>query len=633
MIAERIYAYPRRLTWPVELVSGLLVVVGAFNAGQAVLDLILTRQPIDPWMLKQLPWLREATRAIQNFRSGAPTLLQLVGPLTFLCCVLLLALMVRNAFPAVRTSARGLLVRFGNDWLPVRWDGVQALRITEGGDKFVALVQINGAQLTGWHRFWSFVYRFGFKRGFLITSAVEHGEDLIGEIVDELQRRQKLGRGTTALIDDRRPSPIFGSFLRVRQEAQAVVNTVQTAGAPVAMAGSATSSQRATGEAAAEITYPGGIFRGLFCGTVLISGLALWQYVHAWITFLIYTFPFLRRIAFFGTMDVAAVVSPWGVLLGAHLGLALVAVVVTLLYHLFPLVSVDSAGLRLTALGKTHHVPWDHVKVVKATAVDEDRHVVLIETAGRALPWSYRIGPWIYDTGTRRGAIIWPMARGFEVLMQRLAFELSRQGRDGEAGGPRLRDDAPSWLLLLVLKPAQALDRLVLAEVDEEDGPGRLDRARLKQAIAPMISVATGPILLLLGHWMLFRGVVLSAQIPAVVLLGIVWGLAEWPLVSLVASSLDQIVGAGTKGNAALYLYPISQLPRLLPTTLAVVLMLLGFPNLALMAMAAGIAWSAVLTAGLWEALYGWHGWPLMAGAGMGVFFQLLTLAGVVALR
>lgn len=641
MLAERLYTYPRRVTLPLEFGTGLLVAGAALNAGQAILDLILTRYPLDAGLLKQLPALRAATRFIQNFKSDTPTLSGLVGPLAVLCLALVVALLMRDTLPAVRTSARGLLVRFGADWLPVRWDGIQMVRLTESGDKFVALVQINRHQLTDWHRLWSFVYRFGGRRGFLISSTISHADELMGEIIDELKRRQKLGLSDLGAIDDRHRSPFFGLFLWGSRTADAApvplaAHPLPPQPAEPRPAASSNPAYGPVGGGAVGVTYPGLVSRALFAASALIAVLAVWQYVHAWITFLLYTFPNIRRIAFFGQMEVPAIVSPWGVLVGAHIGLLLVAGVVTLLYHLFPLVSADGTGLRVTTLGKTHHLPWSAVKVVKATSVDEMRHIVLVETEGRALPWFYRIGAWFYDSSPTRGVLIWPMARGFETLMQRIALELSRQGRPGEDAGPRLRDDAPGWLILLALRPAEALDRLVEAEHNahiELDGPQALDRARLIQALVPMISLAVGPILLLLGHWVLFRGLVFSFQIPGVLLFGLLWGLAEWPLASMIAASLDQIVGGGTKGHAGLYLYPISQLPRLLPVILGLLLLLLGFPNLALVAMLGAIVWSAVLTAGLWEALYGWHGWPLVAGSAMTVCFQLLTLFGIAALR
>lgn len=624
MLAERLYTYPRHLTWPLELLSGLLAGFGIFSAGQAILDYWLTRHPLSPQLLKEIPALRAVAYWIMNYRSGTPTVQSVIGALAMLGLMLVLSILLRDALPAVRTSARGVLIRFGGDWLPVRWDGVQALRITENGDKFVALVQIEPKRLTVWHRFWSFLYRFGWRRGFLVTSAMTHAEDLMRELADELQRRQKLGQ-STAEIDDKHRSPLFAPLLRAPKPERAMTAS------PVAAA----LSQPAAAATATGITYSSAVSRGLFFCSTAIAGLAAWQYIHAWMTFLIFTFPSIRRISFFGTMDVPAVYSTWGLLIGAHVGLLLVAGVITLLYHLFPLVAADTTGLHITVLGKSRHVPWSAVKVVKATAVDEDRHVVLIEAAVTALPWWYRIGSWLYDHGASRGAIVWPMARGFETLMQRIALELSRQGNADEATGPRLRDDAPGWLLLLALKPAQALDRLVVVDeaTDEEAAPDRIDRARAMRGMLPMLSLAAGPTLVLLAHWVLFRGMVFSFQIPATLLVGLIWGLAEWPLASMVAQSVDQMVGTGTKGYTGLYLYPTAQLPRLLPICLAMLLMLLGFSNLALVALALSIAWSCILTAGLWEALYGWHGVPLAAGAATTVGFQLLTLLGIVALR
>ncbi len=171
---------------------------------------------------------------------------------------------------------------------------------------------------------------------------------------------------------------------------------------------------------------------------LLLAGLALWQYVRAWITFAYYQFPHIRTTTL-EHLAQGSVVSPLGMLLGAHVALLAVAVVVGLLYHLFPNVAADGSGITLTTFGRTRQLSWRDVRVVKATTLSPDRHVVLIESFGSALPWWYRIGPLAYEGGFGRGGLIWPMALNFEALMQRITLELTRQPH-ADSDDPRLGD-------------------------------------------------------------------------------------------------------------------------------------------------------------------------------------------------
>lgn len=651
MLTEHVYRYPRWLTWPIELISGLLVGWAALSAVRALLLLLWQRWPLDPFILKHVPQLAELR--LWMARTGPDDLSArgLLPVLGWLLAALLVTLILRNLFPAVRFSIRGLLVWFSNDWVPVSWEAVRSIRITETpGGRFVVLVQADGEQLTPWHRAYSLLYRLSFGRGFLISSSLEDGEGLLREMLDEVQRRRKLGDKLNLTVDDRSRSLLFSFLLSplslLRPSSAAAekpvfqpVATAATLGSTAALTmpsmGSAT-MQVGAGRAAPtsetiHSVYPSFVQISLNVATTLIIGFALWRYLAAWTTFLIFQFEAVRQWPFFRDMPVSPLVSPWGLLLGAHLGLVLVGGVVLMLRHMFPAVTVDSSGIVLTVLGRAQRLSWEQVAFVKATDLRAEQHVVLVEVVGKALPWYYVMGSWLYDGGTGRGALIWPIMQPFEPLMQRIALELTRRQQPDQP--VRLRDDAPGWMLLLALRPADALDRLVLLHETDDDMPQGLEWGAVARAATAMLWNALGPALLLLTYWMMYKGLLFSFQVPLMLVLALIWGMTEWPLAAFLSSSLDQMVGAGNKGYQALYLYPTAQLPRLLPLVLALLLTLMGFPNLALLAWAGGIAWSGLLTAGLWEALYGWRGMSLLGGSVMTVFFQLLTFLGVLVLR
>ncbi len=110
--------------------------------------------------------------------------------------------------------------------------------------------------------------------------------------------------------------------------------------------------------------------------------------------------------------------------------------------------------------------------------------------------------------------------------------------------------------------------------------------------------------------------------------------LLEWPLVCLLSVILDEMSGGGEEDNRAFYLYPWTQLPRLLPQVGGLVMILLGIPILPVLFWIGAIGWSFLLAAGLWEALYGWRSGQLLAGGLIPVVFQLLILlAYIIVLR
>lgn len=657
---EHVYRYPHRITWPIGLICGLAVLGAALSVARVALLLLWQRWPVDRFLLNRVPRLEELIAWMERTGPKQLNSQSFVTPLLWLLLALFISLILRNLLPPVRFSSRGLLVGFGGDWVPVRWEGLRAIRVTDTADgkRFVVLVQTDAQDLTPWHRLYSFLYSFALKRGFLISSAMQGGEKLLQDIMGEITRRNRLGEKLSVEMTEARPSLLFGLFLgrvgvlggggKDDKPIFQPVATAATLGSSAAMtmpsmggvaavpnpaAAKATPAPAAPVRSADAIgsDYRRPVQLTLNVLTVVIIGFALWRYLVAWTTFLIFTFPSLRDTALFSSVPIVPLVSQWGLLVGAHIALVLVAVFVIMLRHLFPAVSVDSNGIVFTALGRSHHLPWEHVSFVKATDIRAEKHVILVEAEGKQLPWYYLMGSWLYDGGSGRGALIWPMLPQFEPLMQRIALELTRRQKPDEP--LKLRDDLPGWLLLLVVRPADALDRLVMLYDGDRDMPEGLETGATLRASTRMFWVAAGPAALLLLYWMMYKGQILLLQVPLMIFLSIIWGGAEWPLASFLASSMDQIMGVGNKGYQGLYIYPTAQLPRLLPLGLAILLTLMGFPTLAIVVWGAGIAWSGLLTAGLWEALYGWRGPILLSGSVMTVFFQILTLIGVLVLR
>jgi hypothetical protein len=223
----------------------------------------------------------------------------------------------------------------------------------------------------------------------------------------------------------------------------------------------------------------------------------------------------------------------------------------------------------------------------------------------------------------------------FEPLMQRMVLEVTRSQseRTAPVDSPILQSEARSLLLLLSFRAGQTIDRLVEeSRADEETK--ELKPAYLLRAAGPMFWLALPPPLLMICDRAIQQAILPDGRLIVGAIVLFLLSLLEWPLVCLVSLALDETTGGGEEGNRAFYLYPLIQLPRLLPLAGALVMVLLGVPVLPVLFWIGAIAWSFLLAAGLWEALYDWRGGQLLAGGLVPVTFQLLILlAYLVVLR
>ncbi|GAC1652100.1 MAG: hypothetical protein NVS4B8_27300 [Herpetosiphon sp.] len=396
MINERIYTYPRRWMLLIEILSLALIAWPALSLIRALAHLGMTEPHIRSAVMHLPGSLRDVALWLQANGQETRSASALIRPLAWLVPALIVIQSLSNLFPALRMSTQGLLVRWNGSWLPVSWAGIRTIRITEGrnNERFVVFVETEATVLSDWHRLYSLLYHFGWQPGFLLTSSLPGAGKLVEEIADTLEHLRMVTSFTTPI--DGRPSPLFRWF--VGSPVAPTRAALQPASAP-------TTAVSASGEDQIVVGYTGWLSSALFGVSILIGGLALWQYIRSWITFLYYQFPSLRTVTL-QNIARGGVVWPVGVLIGAHLGLLVVVIVIRAVYHLFPTVSADRSGLTLSTMGHASRLGWNSVRLVKATSFDADTHMVLIEGEPRSLPWWYRIGPLAYDGGFGQGGIV-----------------------------------------------------------------------------------------------------------------------------------------------------------------------------------------------------------------------------------
>lgn len=152
--AELVHRYPRLQTWSIELLCTVIVFLSTINLGAAVLRYLWDIFGFDATLIGWMPALADITSWLDSIavRQQPGMVTNLLAPLGWTAVVLLAAVLLRNAFPIVRSGSRGLLIGFAGDWLPIGWEDLHAIKVTTDGssERFVLLVQSqNNASLIG----------------------------------------------------------------------------------------------------------------------------------------------------------------------------------------------------------------------------------------------------------------------------------------------------------------------------------------------------------------------------------------------------------------------------------------------------------------------------------------------------
>jgi len=635
MVAEQIHRYPRWIIWALDLLSFLVVGAALLLFSRDLMALLWKSYGIDTTLMARVPYLPEIVQLITqgaalprrevlgsagtfNLVFGLPLLLPALG---WLALALLLSLLFRNSLPTIRTSPRGMLVEFGGDWLPIPWEMLRAIKVTEdlAAERFVLLAETERKQLTFWHRFYSILYRFTFRRSFLIISAISDFQNLIKTLLSETDRVARvLDNVKPARLQEEASSPLFrlllspGSFFSRRSKAE-----VAAAPAPVV-----------TGIGGREVlrgAYPRRIGAIFIWVSGLLAVVLLVRYAIYWLKFLALTFPVLQNQPLFDRLELRLLPAPWWLLIAANVLLVLMIWLLAGLRNLLPDIETRGDGLAVRNFGRWVVVPWSAISSIKVTELSEESQIVLIQAAG--LPASSRLASLIYEGSFAPGVLVTSAITNFEQVLQRVVLEVSRyqSERGAPADKPILQSDARSNLLLLSFRAGPTIDTLV-AEAREDDTTKLIDTRRMLRAAGTMAWLALPPALLLLFDRSIQQGLLPNGSIIGGMIVLFLLGLLEWPLTALALQTLDDMTGGGEEGYRGFYLYPTIQLPRLLPLFGALLMVLLGVPFLPVMLWLGAIVWSFLLAAGMAEALYDWRGGQLMAGGLIPVVFQLLIL-------
>ncbi len=619
MNVEKVHRYPRPFTITVEILSAIIVSIALTLLGRDLLRLLWSIYGLDTALFARFPWLSDLVLVISDASAPPPAQpTDMLPTLSWMALALTVALFLRNSMPTVRTSARGMLVAFVNDWLPVPWENIRAIKVTEAGDRYVLLVETDRGWLTGWHRWYSFVYRLGFRPAFLITSQISDFDELVKTLLSEADRAARtMAMERRVELQEEASSPLF----RLLLSPSAFFTQRNVAPAAAGVSGDVVIGQ-----------YPRHISITRTWTAAFIAGAAILRYLTLMLTFLAITFPGLRSLPIIDQLDLRVLPAPWWLLIEAHIVLVFLLGVASFVYHALPAVEARSEGLIVHRLRGRLLVPWSHLRVMKVTEFSETSQMVLIQVAGR-LPLDTRFISVLYDGSLSPGILITSAISNADALLQRIVLEAMRYHQaTGDARTAPFQSDARSDLLLLSIQSSAAINRLVEESRNDPDTQ-RFAIERFVRVLPPALGLAAFPALMLFADRSLVQHILPDGRLAGAIIVMLLLALLEWPLVSLAAIAFDEMSGGGEDGLHPLYLYPPVQQPRLFLMLAALIVLLLGAQSLAALLWLGAIGWSFWLAAGLWSALYDWRGGQLIGGGLIPVVFQLILLIGYLVVR
>lgn len=629
---DRVHRYPRRTEWLIEILSAIAVTVALLLLGREALRLYWETHGVDTSLFARFPWLREIVLLTAGdiprcCNSSLNIGVELLPSLFLLLFALFAVIWVRYALPTIRTSARGMLVEFVGGWLPVPWESITAIKVTEAQNRFVLLAETNRQYLTSWHRWYGLLYKFGFRRSILITSAISDFDGLVKTLLAETGRVARVLEGRGAQLQEDATSSLFRMLLSpaafFSQKAVAPTPTVARTSGPSAGARDDT----VTG------AYPRRISLLLRWSSILLMVAIIVRAISLVLVGLALLLPVLRSFPPFTWLDYRITGPLWWPFIAAVLLVLVGLPIARLLGSLLPDIAARNDGLAVNYSGRWLLIPWSALQVIKVTELSESNQIVLIQSRA-ALPITTRMNSLLYDGSLQPGVFVTSAFSSFEPLLQRIILEVMSgpTGQQRPMESPIFQSEARSDLLLTTLSPTQSLERMV------EDA--RADASTKQIAMRPMLGAARAmaalalmPPLILLADLIIQQVVMPDLRVFGVAFALFLLGMLEWPIVALASIALDENTGGGEEGSRIWSLYPASQLPRIIALIAVFVLTLLAVPFLPALIWLAVLAWIFVLAAGLWGTLYDWRGGLLLVGGLIPVFFQILVLIAYLVLR
>lgn len=249
-------------------------------------------------------------------------------------------------------------------------------------------------------------------------------------------------------------------------------------------------------------------------------------------------------------------------LLVSHLGLLVTLFLIRGVAFLTPRIALQDTGLLMqTALGR-RFIPYAALRGIRSVELQPNgRYVVWVQST-RGLPLQNWPASLLFGRFLWRGFLMTSDLVGFDQVVAGLVNEL--KARYGEVGfATKFKEESPTWLLRMLNAPRATVHELATA--DEI-------RITTQDATQEMVSVAAS---LAVPSAV---GALIHLQIPWNVLVVPALALLEWPLASLFLTAVPIGELHRMSFEAAIRVYPITQLPRWVAAIALTLLVAAGAP-------------------------------------------------------
>ncbi|GIV93328.1 hypothetical protein [Chloroflexus aurantiacus] len=649
MVAEKVYDYPWRRRIGLVTLGNLLVLLSVFSAlYQLARGLLAANEGLIVW-LRRTSWLRPLLDALSPLPQDLNLWMsEALGVLLWALVGLLIALVLLNAFPAVRVSSRGLLVAFSGSWLPVAWEDLQHIHVTgdASGQRFILLVipAKRAKRLTGWHRLYGLLYGTTLRPAFFISSDIDGFDQLLNTILQENARVVRgIEGGQPLVVDEQRRSPLLGLLLRGESTSEA---------APVAV------NLPPTNQPDVVATLPrfSLVQTVTFGSAAVILLLALFHYRSYWDRALSLLFPAYRSnpaalwvsrdpvykaifesyqgvgVSLFGIAGRADLPAPFWLIIAAHIMLALAVIAGIAIVAAVPVVAVAGQqsllirySRRLQGRRFSIVIPWTQIQACKVIDLGFGKQIAFVQSS--RLPWFCRLCGLIVSGRWQPGVVLVGTMTNWADLIVRCAERLNHLPPIKET--PRFQPAAFAPNLQLIGQPVATIKAMAV-----ELAAGERSISSLLWAAARSMLLVSLPVGLMFSLPALIDG----DRWPnmGMILGGLAFwlaGLLEWPLIVLI-SFLIHGNFTNEEDQARIFaFYPLVQMPRLLPMLLALVCLLINLPWLAALFWFGALAIAYWVTAALWVEVYEWDGSQAILGGLLPVIWNILVMLGFWLLR
>lgn len=265
-------------------------------------------------------------------------------------------------------------------------------------------------------------------------------------------------------------------------------------------------------------------------------------------------------------------------LLAAHIGLFMTLVCLRALSFSVPNVTLVDRGLLFQGCLGSRLIPYDALRDVRSVELPNGRFIVWVHST-RGLPLQGLVASLLFQQRLWRGFVLTSDQSGFDAIVAQIVGCIKAKYGQEEFEA-HWREEPPTWQMRMLSDPAQTMRDTI----NLEEPPFSMQQAGWQMTLCSL------PLAL-----PLIAGGIIQLEIPWPVLLVVILGVLEWPLIAGYLSLMPIGESRLMAVESALAVYPMTQLTRWVPALGLTLLVTAGVPSaILILAAIPAVVWAAV---------------------------------------